>query len=153
MIEITVKMLLDENSSDTKRALAALFSLPNASCICDDPDNSEEDEQAKAQALAILAKQKAEKAAKPETKPEVKAEEAKPAPKPEPEKAEQKAEDPKPATAAKKYKTEDVRAAMASKLADHRVDLVNKLKDMGAKNVSSLPEDKYEEFINFCNSL
>ena len=148
MIEITVKMLLDENSSDTKRALAALFSLPNASCICDDPDNSEEDEQAKAQALAILAKQKAEKAAKSE---------AKPAPQPEPEKvqqkAEQKAEDPKPAAAAKKYKTEDVRAAMASKLADHRVDLVNKLKDMGAKNVSSLPEDKYEEFINFCNSL
>lgn len=152
MIEITVKMLLDENSSDTKRALAALFSLPNASCICDDPDNSEEDEQAKAQALAILAKQKAEKAAKSETKP---AADPQPAagPQPEPEKAEQKAEDPKPAAAAKKYKTEDVRAAMASKLADHRVDLVNKLKDMGAKNVSSLPEDKYEEFINFCNSL
>lgn len=146
MIEITVKMLLDENSSDTKRALAALFSLPNASCICDDPDNSEEDEQAKAQVLAILAKQKAEKAAKSETKPVAD-------PQPEPEKAEQKAEDPKPAAAAKKYKTEDVRAAMASKLADHRVDLVNKLKDMGAKNVSSLPEDKYEEFINFCNSL
>ena len=145
MIEITVKMLLDENSSDTKRALAALFSLPNASCLCDDPDNSEEDEQAKAQALAILAKQKAEKAAKSETKLTA-------APQPEPEKAEQKAEDPKPAVA-KKYKTEDVRAAMASKLADHRVDLVNKLKDMGAKNVSSLPEDKYEEFINFCNSL
>lgn len=146
MIEITVKMLLDENSSDTKRALAALFSLPNASCICDDPDNSEEDEQAKAQALAILAKQKAEKAAKSETKPAAD-------PQPEPEKAEQKAEDPKPTAAAKKYKTEDVRAAMASKLADHRMDLVNKLKDMGAKNVSSLPEDKYEEFINFCNSL
>lgn len=153
MIEITVKMLLDENSSDTKRALAALFSLPNASCICDDPDSSEEDEQAKAQALAILAKQKAEKAAKSE---------AKPAPQPEPEKVQQKAEDPQPepekseqksAVTAKKYKTEDVRAAMASKLADHRVDLVNKLKDMGAKNVSSLPEDKYEEFINFCNSL
>ena len=140
MIEITVKMLLDENSSDTKRALAALFSLPNASCLCDDPDNSEE--EAKAQALAILAKQKAEKA-------EQKAED----PKPEAEKAEQKAEDPKPAAAAKKYKTEDVRAAMASKLADHRVELVNKLKDMGAKNVSSLPEDKYEEFINFCNAL
>lgn len=144
MIEITVKMLLDENSSDTKRALAALFSLPNASCICDGPDNSEE--EAKAQALAILAKQKAEKAAKSETKLAAD-------PQPEPEKAEQKAEDPKPAAAAKKYKTEDVRAAMASKLADHRVDLVNKLKDMGAKNVSSLPEDKYEEFINFCNSL
>lgn len=154
MIEITVKLQLDENSSNAKSALAALFGLPNfSSCYCagvsaekPDPDNSEEDEQAKAQALAILAKQKAEKAAKSETKLAAD-------PQPEPEKAEQKAEDPKPAAAAKKYKTEDVRAAMASKLADHRVDLVNKLKDMGAKNVSSLPEDKYEEFINFCNSL
>lgn len=142
MIEITAKMLLDENSSDTKRALAALFSLTNNSCYS--PTISEEDEQAKAQALAAMwAKQKAEEA-KPAPQP---------APQPEPEKAEQKAEDPKPAAAAKKYKTEDVRAAMASKLADHRMDLVNKLKDMGAKNVSSLPEDKYEEFINFCNSL
>ena len=139
MIEITVKLQLDENSSDAKSALAALFGLPNfSSCYC----------------AGVSAE-------KPNPQPEVKAEEAKPVPQPEPEtkpapepeKAEQKAEDPKPAAVAKKYKTEDVRAAMASKLADHRVDLVNKLKDMGAKNVSSLPEDKYEEFINFCNSL
>lgn len=140
MIEITVKLQLDENSSDAKSALAALFGLPNfSSCYC----------------AGVSAE-------KPSPQPEVKAEEAKPAPQaeqkaedlqPKPEKEEQKAEDPKPAVAAKKYKTEDVRAAMASKLADHRVDLVNKLKDMGAKNVSSLPEDKYEEFINFCNSL
>ena len=144
MIEITVKLQLDENSSDAKSTLAALFGLPNfSSCYC----------------AGVSAE-------KPGPQPEVKAEEAKPAtqaeqkaedPQPKPEKveqkAEQKAEDPKPAAAAKKYKTEDVRAAMASKLADHRMDLVNKLKDMGAKNVSSLPEDKYEEFINFCNSL
>lgn len=143
MIEITVKLQLDENSSDAKSTLAALFGLPNfSSCYC----------------AGVSAE-------KPDLQPEVKAEEAKPAPKPDPQpdpqpepekvqqKAEQKAEDPKPAAAVKKYKTEDVRAAMASKLADHRVDLVNKLKDMGAKNVSSLPEDKYEEFINFCNSL
>ena len=127
MIEITVKLQLDENSSDAKSALAALFGLPNfSSCYC----------------AGVSAE-------KPDLQPEVKAED----PQPKPEKAEQKAEDPKPAAAAKKYKTEDVRAAMASKLADHRMDLVNKLKDMGAKNVSSLPEDKYEEFINFCNSL
>lgn len=135
MIEITVKLQLDENSSDAKSTLAALFGLPNfSSCYC----------------AGVSAE-------KPAPQPEVKAEEAKPTPQPEPEKVqqkvEQKAEDPKPAAAAKKYKTEDVRAAMASKLADHRMDLVNKLKDMGAKNVSSLPEDKYEEFINFCNSL
>lgn len=138
MIEITVKMQLDENSSDAKSALAALFGLPNfSSCYC---------------AGVSAEKSEPEKAEDP--KPAV---DPTPAPQPEPEKAEQKAEqkaeDPKPAAAAKKYKTEDVRAAMASKLADHRVDLVNKLKDMGAKNVSSLPEDKYEEFINFCNSL
>ena len=132
MIEITVKLQLDENSSDAKRALSALLGLPNASS-CYSPVISTE-----------------EPAPKPEAeKVEQKAED----PQPEPEKVEQKAEDPKPAAAAKKYKTEDVRAAMASKLADHRVDLVNKLKDMGAKNVSSLPEDKYEEFINYCNSL
>lgn len=134
MIEITVKMQLDENSSDAKSTLAALFGLPNfSSCYC---------------AGVSAEKSEPEKAEDP--KPAVG---PTPAPQPEPEKAEQKAEDPKPAAAAKKYKTEDVRAAMASKLADHRVDLVNKLKDMGAKNVSSLPEDKYEEFINFCNSL
>lgn len=136
MIEITVKLQLDENSSDAKSALAALFGLPNASS-CYSPVISTEEP---------APKPEAEKAAKSETKLAAD-------PQPEPEKAEQKAEDPKPAAAAKKYKTEDVRAAMASKLADHRVDLVNKLKDMGAKNVSSLPEDKYEEFINFCNSL
>lgn len=129
MIEITVKLQLDENSSDAKRTLAALFGLPNVSCY--NPVASEEAEQAKSQVT--------------DPQPEVKAEEAKSDPQP--------AEDPKPSAAAKKYKTEDVRAAMASKLADHRVELVNKLKEMGAKNVSSLPESKYEEFINFCNSL
>lgn len=124
MIEITVKLQLDENSSDAKSALAALFGLPNfSSCYC--PGVSAE---------------------KPDPQPEVEAEKSETKlaadPQPEHEKAEQKS-----------YKTEDVRAAMASKLADHRVELVNKLKEMGAKNVSSLPESKYEEFINFCNSL
>ena len=140
MVEITVKLQLDENSSDAKRALSALLGLSNASS-CYSPVISTE-----------------EPAPKPEA--EQKAEDPKPAADPQPE---VKAEDvilipqpvakTQPAAAAKKYKTEDVRAAMASKLADHRVELVNKLKDMGAKNVSSLPEDKYEEFINYCNSL
>lgn len=127
MIEITVKLQLDEASADTKKLLGALFNLPNASS-CYNPVASEEAEQAKSQVAG--------------PQPEVKAEEAKPAPQPEAK-----------AEAKKSYKTEDVRAAMASKLADHRVELVNKLKEMGAKNVSSLPESKYEEFINFCNAL
>lgn len=143
MTEITVKVQIDL-SAETKDFLKSVFTPFGmyAPCACG-IINSEEVEQTKSQAAG--------------PQPEVKAEETKPAPQPasapEPEKAEQKAEDPKPAAAAKKYKTEDVRAAMASKLADHRVELVNKLKEMGAKNVSSLPESKYEEFINFCNSL
>lgn len=128
MIEITVKLQLDENSSDAKSALATLFGLPNfSSCYC--PGVSIEDPD-------------------PQPDPQPKVKEAKPAP--------QLATDPQPEAkdeAKKSYKTEDIRAAMASKLADHRVELVNKLKEMGAKNVSSLPESKYEEFINFCNSL
>ena len=145
MIEITVKMQLDENSSDAKSALAALFGLPNFSS-CYRPSVLEEDEQAKAQELAVLATLKAEDpkpAADPQ--PEVKAEDVILIP--------QTAAKPQPKAETKKYKTEDVRAAMASKLADHRVELVNKLKDMGAKNVSSLPEDKYEEFINYINNF
>lgn len=136
MIEITVKLQLDENSSDAKSALAALFGLPNfSSCYCLGVSAEKPDPQPEVGA---------EKAAKSETKLAADLQ-------PEPEKA----EDPKPEAKAeaKKYKTEDVRAAMASKLADYRVELVNKLKEMGAKNVSSLPESKYEEFINFCNSL
>ena len=128
MIEITVKLQLDENSSDAKSALAALFGLPNfSSCHC-------------------LGTSTEEPAAKPEaTKPEAtKPEDVILVPQPQPKTN---------VEAKKSYKTEDVRAAMASKLADHRIELVNKLKDMGAKNVSSLPEDKYEEFINYCNSL
>lgn len=140
MIEITVKLQLDENSSDAKSALAALFGLPNfSSCYCPGVLAEKPDPQPEVEA-ENAAKSETKLAANPQPEPE-KAEGLKPE-----AKAEAKAE-------AKKYKTEDVRAAMASKLADHRVELVNKLKEMGAKNVSSLPESKYEEFINFCNSL
>ena len=139
MIEITVKLQLDEASADTKRLLCELFNLPNASCY--KPIASTEEPALKPEE----AKPETKPAASPQ--PEAKAEETKPTPQPV------VSPQPEAKAEAKKYKIEDVRAAMASKLADHRVDLVNKLKDMGAKNVSSLPEDKYEEFINFCNSL
>lgn len=139
MIEITVKMQIEELSAETKGFLASLFA-PYSGCAPCTCGIQTEEEQAKG----------------PESKPEVKAEGTKPTVDPNPA-PEVRAEDPKPEAKpeSKKvaYKTEDVRAAMASKLAEHRVELVNKLKDMGAKNVSSLPEEKYEEFINFCNSL
>ena len=57
------------------------------------------------------------------------------------------------ATAKVEYTCEDARKAMASKLANHRTALVDKLRSLGAKNISTLPQDKYAEFIDFCNSL
>ena len=56
-------------------------------------------------------------------------------------------------TAKVEYTCEDARKAMASKLANHRTALVDKLRGLGAKNISTLPQDKYTEFIDFCNSL
>ena len=91
-------------------------------------------------AVPAVPEAKAPAAAVPEAKvPEVKAP-ATPAPE---TKAAAKAE----------YTCEDARKAMASKLANHRTALVDKLRSLGAKNISTLPQDKYAEFIDFCNSL
>lgn len=57
------------------------------------------------------------------------------------------------AAAKVEYTCEDARKVMASKLANHRTALVDKLRSLGAKNISTLPQDKYAEFIDFCNSL
>lgn len=51
------------------------------------------------------------------------------------------------------YTCEDARKAMASKLANHRTALIDKLRSLGAKNISTLAQGKYKEFIDFCNSL
>ena len=104
--------------------------------------------EAKAPATAA-SDTKAPAAAAPETKapatvaPETKAP-ATTAPAPVPEAK---------AAAKVEYTCEDARKAMASKLANHRTALVDKLRSLGAKNISTLPQDKYAEFIDFCNSL
>lgn len=83
---------------------------------------------------------------KPE--PEEKPEEA-PAPEvKEPEKDEKPADKPEP-----EYKIEDVRKAMAEKINTHRAELISKLRELGAKNVSTLDPAKYGEFIGYINSL
>lgn len=134
MTEIVVKVQIDL-SAETKDFLSRLFPFPYVGYApCGTVGMGEEPKQVKV--------------ADPQPEPE-KAEQKAEDPQPEPEKA----EDPQPEAPKKAYKIEEVRAAMSSKLADHRVEMVNKLKEMGAKNVSTLPEDKYEEFINFCNAL
>lgn len=61
-----------------------------------------------------------------------------------------KAEEQKPA---KTVTIEDVRAALASKVNDHRDSIKAKLDELGAPSVTKLDPSKYEEMHNFLNSL
>ena len=72
-------------------------------------------------------------AAKPATAP------AKPAEKP----AEDKAE----------VSIEDVRKALASKVANHRAEIKDKLDEFGAPSVTKLDPAKYQDMLDYLNSL
>lgn len=50
-------------------------------------------------------------------------------------------------------KIEDVRAKLAEKVNDHREAIKDKLTELGAKNVTSLATDKYQEFLDFLEEL
>lgn len=65
-------------------------------------------------------------------------------PEPEPEKE---------APEAESIKVEDVRALLAEKVDDHRMEIKKKLTDLGAPNVSALNPEKYGEFMEFLKSL
>lgn len=65
-------------------------------------------------------------------------------PEPEPEKEAPKAES---------IKVEDVRALLAEKVDDHRMEIKKKLTELGAPNVSALNPEKYGEFMEFLKSL
>lgn len=57
------------------------------------------------------------------------------------------------AEAAKAVSIEDVRAALASKVNDHREAIKAKLDEFGAPSVTKLNPSKYEEMLNFLKSL
>lgn len=54
---------------------------------------------------------------------------------------------------AKVVSIEDVRAALASKVNDHREAIKAKLDEFGAPSVTKLNPSKYEEMLNFLKSL
>lgn len=54
---------------------------------------------------------------------------------------------------AKTVTIEDVRAALASKVNDHRDAIKAKLDELGAPSVTKLDPSKYEEMHNFLNNL
>lgn len=92
--------------------------------------------------------------------PAPKKETSKPATKPAelPKKETAKAGEEKPA-APKKEKADggisitEVRALLATKVNEHRTEIKNQLTKLGASSVTTLEVDKYQEFVDFLNSL
>ena len=138
MEPIKMSVSVDVNvdlSQATKDFLVALFSSRIAPCGCtitESPIEKELNQVAEAEAEAIDSVEK--EVAKTEAEPVV-----------EPAKPEKEA--------AKKVTIEDVRAALASKVNDHREAIKAKLDELGAPSVTKLDPSKYEEMYNFLNSL
>ena len=86
------------------------------------------------------------KPAAPAAKPAPAAPAAKPAP------ASAKSAE-KPAEDKAEVSIEDVRKALASKVANHRAEIKDKLDEFGAPSVTKLDTAKYQEMLDYLNSL
>ena len=59
----------------------------------------------------------------------------------------------KPAEEKAEISIEDVRKALASKVANHRAEIKDKLDEFGAPSVTKLDPAKYPEMLDYLNSL
>lgn len=78
---------------------------------------------------------------------------AAPAAKPAPAPAKPAAQAAKPAEDKAEVSIEDVRKALASKVANHRAEIKDKLDEFGAPSVTKLDPAKYQEMLDYLNSL
>ena len=127
-IEVSVELKLPEDVKNIIASLVSNSSKPAAQATTAKP------------ATAVPAA----KPAPAPTKPAAQA--AKPAPvsaKPAEKPAEDKAE----------VSIEDVRKALASKVANHRAEIKDKLDEFGAPSVTKLDPAKYQEMLDYLNSL
>ena len=127
-IEVSVELKLSEDVKNIIASLVSNSSKPAAQATTAKP------------ATAVPAA----KPAPAPTKPAAQA--AKPAPvsaKPAEKPAEDKAE----------VSIEDVRKALASKVANHRAEIKDKLDEFGAPSVTKLDPAKYQEMLDYLNSL
>lgn len=111
-------------------------------------DLSSPDHEAVSRAITLLESflpaENAEKETKPKAEPK---KEAKP-------KAEPKAETPKKeAPKSSGHTIDQVREALALKVDGHRDSIRTKLTELGAKNVTTLDAGKYDEFVEYLESL
>lgn len=98
-------------------------------------------------------KETSKPAAKPAELPKKETAKAEEAKKEEPAKEEKPAEAPKKEKADGGINISEVRALLATKVNDHRTEIKNQLTKLGASSVTTLEADKYQEFVDFLNSL
>ena len=58
-----------------------------------------------------------------------------------------------PAPAAPEISINEVRKVLAEKVNEHRTEIKDKLTELGAPSVTKLDKSKYQEMLNFLNSL
>lgn len=124
------KISVDVNvkfSEETIKAIASIFSSTSSTATTQAPATHAPATQAPATQAPATAK--------PETKP-APAATAAPAP-------------AKPAS----ISIDEVRAVLVNKVNAHREEIKNKLTELGAPSVTKLDPSKYEEMLNFLNSL
>lgn len=127
-VDVNVKF-----SEETIKAIASIFSSASSTATTKAPATQAPATQAPAtQAPATQAPA----TAKPETKPAPAAPAATAAP-------------AKPAS----ISIDEVRAVLVNKVNAHREEIKNKLTELGAPSVTKLDPSKYEEMLNFLNSL
>ena len=129
-IEVSVELKLSEDVKNIIASLVSNSSKPAAQATTAKPATAAPATTAKP---APAPAKPAAQAAKPAPAP------AKPAEKP----AEDKAE----------VSIEDVRKALASKVANHRAEIKDKLDEFGAPSVTKLDPAKYQEMLDYLNSL
>lgn len=124
------KISVDVNvkfSEETIKAIASIFSSTSSAATTKAPATQAHATQAPATQAPATAK--------PETKPATAA----------------------PATAAPakpaSISIDEVRAVLVNKVNAHREEIKNKLTELGAPSVTKLDPSKYEEMLNFLNSL
>lgn len=122
-VDVNVKF-----SEETIKAIASIFSSTSSAVTTKAPATQAPATQAPA-------------TAKPETKPAPAATAAPAVPAP--------AAPAKPAS----ISIDEVRAVLVNKVNAHREEIKNKLTELGAPSVTKLDPSKYEEMLNFLNSL
>ena len=145
---IKVEVYVDTTKQEQIEALSSLLFLVGGSEPAQRTDHEPTPEPEKKPSRTRSKKEAEKKDPEPTPAPEAEPEDKDPEP---------ETKDPEPTPAPEeegpKWKVEQVREKLKEKVQDHRDEIKSKLSELGAPNVSSLDPEKYNEFMEFLDSL